>query len=70
MKERKKRKRINFRNKLIEEKGRGGIEWRKTRTRMRKKILVGTLKILFSLFPFERRRFRFPSLRCNGSWDR
>lgn len=49
---------------MIEKKRREGIEWRKTRTRMGKKIPVGTLKILFSLFPFERRRFRFPSLRC------
>lgn len=48
---------------MTEAKGRGEIEWRKTRTRrMEKKILVGMLKILFSLFPFERRRF--PSLRC------
>lgn len=48
---------------MTEAKGRGEIEWRKTRTRrMEKKILVGMLKILFSLFPFERRRFS--SLRC------
>lgn len=48
---------------MTEGKERGEIEWWKTRTRrMEKKILVGMLKILFSLFPFERRRF--PSLRC------